>query len=161
MRQNFGWALSNFSSAGFSEEKHFPALLLFINELTSDITKHPNNQAVSDLRYINKWWCLWKILQTFFQGCGKPNKEKKKEKNLQKQFLRTFVFWGPKTYRTDVGWLLWIEGHCLPVVILVLGKGKYSHTKQACCPNWQPGFGLLWLFCWTVALQKSVKCKHN
>lgn len=96
MRQNFGWALSNFSSAGFSEEKHFPALLLFINELTSDITKHPNNQAVSDLRYINKWWCLWKILQTFFQGCGKPNKEKKREKKLQKQFLRTFVFWGAK-----------------------------------------------------------------
>lgn len=68
VRQNFGWALSNFSSAWFSEEKHFPVLLLSVNELTSDITKHPNSQAVSDLQYINKWWCLWTILQKFFPG---------------------------------------------------------------------------------------------
>lgn len=98
MRQNFGWALSNFSSAGFSEEKHFPALLLFINELTSDITKHPNNRAASDLQYINKWWCLWKILQTFFQGCGKPSKEKKKKKRKKPPEVvsEDFCFWGAK-----------------------------------------------------------------
>lgn len=128
MRQNFGWALSNFSSAWFSEEKHFPVLLLYINELTSDVTKHPNNWAVSDLQYINKWWCLWKILQIFFQVYAKPNKEKKeKRKRNLKEVFKVFNA-GPRTYKPNAGRLLCVER--LLQAICVLGARERAYVLR-------------------------------
>lgn len=145
MRQNFGWALSNFSSAWFSEEKHFPVLLLFINELTSDVTKHPNNWAVSDLQYINKWWCFWKILQIFFQVYAKPNKEEKKKKrkrNLKEVSKVFFFLWGQgHTSLMQEDYSMW-KDYCRQSVFLVLRKGQMLSEWA----HWLPELAALSLF---------------
>lgn len=148
MRQNFGWALSNFSSAWFSEEKHFPVLLLFINELTSDVTKHPNNWAVSDLQYINKWWCLWKILQIFFQVYAKPNKEEKKKRKRNLKEVSKFFPAGPRTYKPNSGRPLRIE--TLLQAICALGATERADVlRMSPLAAWtgSPEFiYLLWMF---------------